>query len=365
MEEINYNELKEKALKQLRTGQPLFGKEGAFAPLLKQFLEESLQAEMENHLDQTTRKEGNKRNGNRSKTVKTSSGSLEIDTSKDRQSSFEPQIVKKRETVLADNLQDKIIALYGLGNSFRDISNHIKEMYDTEISHTLLSQITDRIIPEIKSWQNRPLEKVYPIVFLDAMHYKVKENGVCKTKALYNILGINKEGKKEILGIYVSESEGANFWLGILTELRNRGLEDLLIVCIDGLKGFEEAIRTIYPQVEIQSCIVHQIRNSLKYVASKDQKEFMSDLKQVYKAETKEKAEEELLNLGEKWGKKYPIVLKSWEINWEKLSTFFNYTPEIRKLIYTTNTVEGYHRQVRKVTKTKGVFPNVIVKTRE
>ena len=206
--------------------------------------------------------------------------------------------------------------------------------------------------------QNRSLEKVYPIVFLDAMHYKVKENGVSKPKALYNILGINKEGKKEILGMYVSESEGSNYWLGILTELRNRGLEDILIVCIDGLKGFEEAIRTIYPQVEIQSCIVHQIRNSLRYVSSKDQKEFMKDLKMVYKAETKEKSGEELLLLGEKWGKKYPLVIKSWEINWEKLSTFFNYTPEIRRVIYTTNALEGYHRQVRKVTKTKGVFSN-------
>ena len=358
MEKIDYNNLKQKALDQLKTGKSLFGNDGAFAPLLKNFLEEALQAEMNSHLNHDAKESCNKRNGTRAKTIKTSEGTFQIDTPKDRNSSFEPQIIKKRETILADNLQNKIIAMYGLGTSFRDISSHIKEMYDTDISHTTLSQITERVLPEIKQWQNRPLEKVYPIVFLDAMHFKVQDNGRVKTKAAYNILGINYEGKKDILGIYVSESEGANFWLGVLTELKNRGLEDILIACIDGLKGFDEAIRTIYPKVEIQSCIIHQIRNSLRYVASKDQKSFMSDLKCVYKAETKGKAEEYLLGISEKWGKKYPIVIKSWEYNWEKLSTFFNYTPEIRKLIYTTNAVEGYHRQVRKVTKTKGTFPN-------
>jgi len=358
MEDINYNELKDKALKQLRQGQSLFGKGGAFAPLLKNFLEEALEAEMENHLDQRSRELGNKRNGKRLKTLKTHEGSFEIETPKDRLSSFEPQIVKKRETILADNLQEKIIGLYGLGMSYRDISKHIKEMYDTDISHTLLSQITDRIIPEVKSWQNRPLESMYPILWLDAMHYKVKDQGAVRHKALYNILGINRLGHKEILGVYISESEGSNFWLQVLTDLQTRGIKDVLIACIDNLKGFAEAIQTIYPKTEIQSCIIHQIRNSMKYVSSSDRKIFMSDLKNIYKGETKSIAEEELLKLDEKWGKKYPIVIKSWSYNWEKLSTYFEYTTDIRKLIYTTNAVEGYHRQVRKVTKTKGSFTN-------
>ena len=231
-------------------------------------------------------------------------------------------------------------------------------MYDTEISHTVLSQITDKIIPEVKAWQSRPLEAVYPIIWLDAMHFKVKEDGKVIHKALYNILGINTDGKKEILGLYVSESEGANFWLQVLTDLQNRGVKDVLIASIDNLSGFSEAIQSIFPKTEVQSCIVHQIRNSLKYVASKEQKEFMKDLKKVYRASSKDEAETELLNLGEKWGKKYPVVIDSWQRNWEKLSTYFQYTEPVRKLIYTTNPIEGYHRQIRKVTKTKGAFPN-------
>ena len=358
MEIQNYNDVQNKALRQLRQGKSLFGKDGALAPLLKKFLEQALDAEMENHLDEQERNLGNKKNGKRTKTIKSSSGSFEIETPQDRNSDFEPQIIRKRETVLADSLQDKIIGLYGLGMSLRDISGHIKEIYDMDISHTLLSQITDRIIPEVKAWQSRPLEKMYPIVWLDAMHYKVKEQGVIRHKALYNILAINSSGQKEILGIYISESEGANFWLQVLTDLQNRGMKDILIACIDNLKGFAEAIQSIYPKTEIQSCIIHQIRNSMKYVASKDRKVFMIDLKGVYKAGTKDMGEENLLKLGEKWGKKYPIVIKSWEYNWEKLSTYFDYSADIRRLIYTTNVVEGYHRQVRKVTKTKGSFTN-------
>lgn len=358
MEDINYKILKEKALEQFKKGKSLFGKEGAFAPLLKNFLEEALNAEMENHLNSEVREAGNKRNGKKQKKIKSTEGTFEIKTPQDRYSTFEPQIVKKRETILADNLEDKIIGLYGLGMSYRDITNHIKEMYDTEISHTILTQITDRIIPELEAWRSRQLEEVYTIVWLDAMHNKVKENGIVKTKALYNILAINKEGKKEILGIYLSENEGSKFWLQVIIDLQNRGLKDILIACIDNLKGFAEAIQSIYPKVDIQTCIVHQIRNSIKYVASKDTKEFMSDLKEVYKATTRELAEENLLKLGEKWQKKYPLVIKSWENNWENLSTYFQYSKDIRRLIYTTNIVEGYHRQVRKVTKTKGVFAN-------
>lgn len=358
MTQQELDQLQKKALEQFKSGKPLLGKDGAFAPMLKGFLEAALQAEMDAHLSEQERQSGNKRNGKGTKTIKSAEGTFQIDTPQDRQSSFSPQIIKKRETILADNLADKIIGLYGLGMSLRDISSHIKEMYDSEISHTVLSEITDRIIPQVKAWQGRPLEPVYCIVWLDAMHYKVREEGQVQHKALYNILGINPEGRKEVLGAYISESEGANFWLSVLTDLHNRGLDDILIACTDNLRGFSEAIASVYPKAEVQSCIVHQIRNSLKYVASKDQKEFMRDLKRVYRADTKDLAEMELQTLADKWESKYPIVIASWQNNWEKLTTYFQYTAPIRKLIYTTNAVEGYHRQIRKVTKTKGAFTN-------
>ena len=346
-------ELEKKALDQLLSGESLFGKEGAFAPMLKGFIEKALQVEMSSHLSTS---ENNKRNGKGRKTIKSSLGSFEIQTPTDRKSDFEPELIKKRQTILADNLSEKIIGLYGLGMSLRDISSHIKQMYDTNISPTVLSQITDRIIPDIKIWQSRPLEPIYCIVWLDAMHYKVKVDGKIQHKALYNILAVNKEGRKEILGMYISESEGANFWLQVLTDLNQRGLKDILIACTDNLKGFSEAILSVFPKVQIQKCIVHQIRNSLKYIASKDQKAFLKDLKLVYKAINKSVAEDQLLILEEKWGEKYPVVIESWHRNWEELSAYFEYTEPIRKIIYTTNAVEGFHRQVRKVTKTKGSF---------
>jgi len=338
------------------SGKNLFGKDGAFAPMLKNVIEKALEAEMSAHLEDGEREKGNKRNGRGKKTIKSGFGTFDIDTPQDRKSNFEPELVKKRQTILADNLSEKIIGLYGLGMSYRDISSHIKEMYDTDISHTVLSQITDRIIPDVKAWQSRPLDPLYCIVWLDAMHYKVKVDGKIRHKALYNVLGINKDGYKEILGMYISESEGANFWLAVLTDLQQRGLQDILIACTDNLKGFTQAILSVYPKTQVQLCIVHQIRNSLKYVASKDQKEFMKDLKRVYRAVNKQVAEDELLALADKWGDKYPVVIESWERNWEELSQYFQYTEPIRKIIYTTNTVEGFHRQVRKVTKTKGAF---------
>jgi putative transposase len=357
-EELSAEELKKKALKQFMSGESLYGKDGAFAPMLKSFLEAAIEGELDAHLDEDERKSGNRKNGKTSKTLQTSEGPLEVETSRDRNSTFEPELVKKRETILADSLEKKIIGMYGLGMSFRDISSHLKEMYDADISHTTLSSITDRVIPEIKEWQARSLESVYCIVWLDAMHYKVKDEGKIVSRAVYNILGINTEGRKDLLGMYVSESEGANFWLGVLSDLRTRGVNDILIASIDNLKGFAEAIQATFPKAEVQSCIVHQIRNSLKYVASKDQKPFLADLKEVYRATTKELAEQQLDALDQKWGKKYPLVLNSWRNNWSKLSTYFKYDPVIRKMIYTTNTIEGFHRQVRKVTKTKGAFPS-------
>ena len=358
MELEEFKVMQAKALEQFKSGQSLTGKGGAFAPLLKQFLEAALAGEMESHLDDLERSKGNKRNGKGTKTLKTVDGEITIETPQDRQSSFTPQIVKKRETVLAENLAPKIIGLYGLGMSFRDIASHIEEMYDMEISHSTLSEITERVIPLVREWQCRPLECMYTIVWLDAMHYKVKDGGKVVSRAVYNVLAINKNGFKELIGMYVSESEGANFWLSVLTDLKARGVEDILIACIDNLNGFAQAIASVFPRVEIQSCIIHQIRNSLKYVASKDQKAFMKDLKLVYQAVNKTQAEMELARLDELWGKKYPVVIRSWQVNWEKLTTYFAYDQQIRRLIYTTNAVEGFHRQVRKVTKTKGVFPN-------
>ncbi|MEO6134494.1 MAG: IS256 family transposase [Ginsengibacter sp.] len=355
-EAFDYEALKKKTLEQFRSGKDLFSKGGAFAPLLKDFLEAALQAELEEHLDQEDPELNNRKNGYNTKSLKTGAGTFELDTPRDRNGDFSPEIVKKRETILANSLESKIIGLYGHGMSFRDISSHIKDLYDTDISAGTLSAITDKIIPLVKEWQVRPLEETYCIVWLDGMHYKVKQEGRVQSRCVYNILGITTEGRKEILGIYVSESEGANFWLSVLTDLQNRGVKDILIACIDNLKGFAEAISTVFVQTEVQSCIVHQIRNSLKYVASKDQKIFMADLKPVYQAVNKSEAEEKLEALSEKWNKKYPVVIESWKRNWEKLTTYFKYPAAIRKLVYTTNTIEGYHRQIRKVTKTKGAF---------
>jgi transposase-like protein len=358
MKSEEFKAMQAKALDQLRSGASLTGKDGVFGPLLKEFIETALEAEMEGYLDDFERSNGNKRNGKGVKTLKTHAGEVTIDTPQDRQSSFSPEIVKKRETILADNLSTKIIGLYGMGMSLRDISSHIEDMYDVSISHTTLSEITDRIIPKVKEWQCRPLDSMYTIVWLDAMHYKVKDGGKAVSRAVYNVLAIDNEGRKDLIGMYVSENEGANFWLSVLTDLKSRGLSDILIACIDNLNGFAEAIATVFPKVEIQSCIVHQVRNSIKYVASKDQKIFIKDLKCVYQAVNKTQAEEELLRLEDIWGKKYPVVIKSWQTNWDKLNAYFQYDEQIRRLIYTTNAVEGFHRQVRKVTKNKGVFPN-------
>lgn len=355
-EPFDYEVAKQKLREQFRTGQSLFGKGGAFAPLLQEMLNSMLEGEIDSHLDDQERQSGNRKNGKSTKSLKKSSGTIEVTTPRDRSGSFEPEIVKKRETIMAQSLEDKIIGLYSIGTSLRDISAHIKETYDTEISATTLSTITDKVIPVVKEWQQRPLEELYCIVWLDAMHYKVKEDGKTQTRCVYNILGINTEGRKEVLGMYVSQSEGSNFWLGVITDLQLRGVKDILIACIDNLKGFDEAIRTIYPATEIQTCVVHQIRNSIKYVSWKDQRKFLSELKFVYRADSEEQALDELAKLKESWNKKYPMVITSWENNWSKLSTFFKYPTGIRKLIYTTNAIEGYHRQIRKVTKNKGVF---------
>jgi len=359
MKEFNFEEIKNKALEQLKSGKSLLGKDGAFAPLLESILNAALEGEMDAHLDDAERGLGNRRNGKMCKQVQTPLGEVTVSTPRDRHSSFDPQFIKKRETILAENVADRIIGLYALGNSTRQISDWMEENLGNRVSAETISSITDRVLPEIKSWRSRPLESVYAIVWMDAIHYKVfDEGGRAVSRAIYNVIGIDKEGCKDVLGMYISKSEGANFWLSVLTDLQNRGVEDILIACIDNLSGFADAIASVFPNTTVQLCVVHQIRNSCKYVGSKHQKEFIKDLKLVYKAVSKEIAESRLDDLERKWGEQYPIVIKSWRDNWERLTAYFEYTEGIRRIIYTTNTVEGYHRQLRKVTKNKGVFPN-------
>jgi putative transposase len=355
MERFNFD----KAVKDILAGKKIGGKEGVLVPLVKELVEAALEAEIESHIaNEVLEGKKNRRNGYNRKTIKSTDGEFELATPRDREGTFEPQIVKKHQTTISDEIEEKILSMYALGMSYRDIKSHIEEIYQISISSATINAITDKIIPKIKEWQGRPLEKTYPFVFMDAIHYKIKENGIYVSKAVYTILGINLQGKKEILGLYLSESEGANFWLQVLTDLNNRGVKDILIASVDGLKGFPETINSIFPKTEVQLCVIHQIRNSLKYVASKNQKEFIKDLKKVYKALNKEQAENELDNLEEKWGNKYPIVIKSWRNKWDNLSNYFKYPEDIRKVIYTTNIIESVHRQFRKLTKTKGGFPN-------
>lgn len=357
LSQFNFSQFQEEAIEKLKSGQPLTGKDGVMTPLIKQILEAALEGEMDSHLSECKDHIlSNRRNGKSKKTVKTGTGSFELETPRDREGSFEPEIVKKRQTVLNESLDNKVLSLYAFGMSYEAITDHLSELYGLDVSTAKISQITDKLLPVITEWRNRPLEAAYPIVFLDAMHFKIREEGKVVSKAIYTILGINKNGRKEILGIYLSESEGAHFWLGVLNDLRARGIEDILIASIDGLKGFPEAIAEVFPKAEVQLCVVHQIRNSLKYVVSKDQKSFMFDLRQVYQATSKDLAEHRLLELGEKWGKKYPAVIKSWQANWESLSHYFKYPEELRRIIYTTNIIEGFHRQIRKYTKSKGAF---------
>lgn len=359
MEEFDFERIKNKALEQLKSGKPLLGKDGAFAPLLESILNAALEGEMDAHLTSEERDLGNRRNGKMQKQVQTPLGEVTVSTPRDRTSSFDPQFIKKRETILAESVADRIIGLYALGNSTRQISDWMEENLGNRVSADTISSITDRVLPEIKAWRSRPLESVYPIVWMDAIHYKVMDDsGRAVSRAIYNVLGIDKDGHKDVLGMYISGSEGANFWLSVLTDLQNRGVQDILIASIDNLKGFADAISSVFPGTIVQLCIVHQIRNSCKYVGSKHQKEFLKDLKTVYQAVNKDTAESNLDNLELKWGEQYPIVIKSWRDNWERLSAYFDYTEGIKRMIYTTNTVEGYHRQLRKVTKNKGVFPN-------
>ena len=351
-QEFDFN----KALEQLQSGKKLTGADGVLTPLIKQLTEAALKAEIEQHIESES--EPNRKNGTTKKTIKSTHGEFELETPRDRAGTFEPQLIKKNQTKFSDEIDEKILSMYSHGMSYRDIRKHIADIYAIELSDASLTAITDKLIPQLNEWRCRPLAEIYPIVWLDAIHYKVKESGRYVSKAIYTILGLDLEGQKELLGLYISENEGANYWLSVLTDLHNRGVKDILIACVDGLTGFPEAIASIYPQTETQLCVIHQIRNSMKYVASKHQKAFMADLKPVYRAATKLEAEVALDELEAKWGTQYPIVITSWRKKWDNLSLYFQYPESIRKAIYTTNAVEAVHRQFRKLTKSKGAFPN-------
>ena len=339
-----------------------WGKDGIFARMFGKTMEAMMQAEMSDHLgyekhESVGRGSGNNRNGSYTRKFKSSGGTTSIEVPRDRNGTFKSNLMHKYETS-SNEIEDKITAMYGKGMTTRDIQSIVADMYGVNVSATMISQITDKVMPLVEAWQSRPLEAIYPILFLDCIHVKANLEGKIDNVAIYVIYGITLEGKREVLGHWVGNgSEGASYWLEVVTDLQNRGVKDILIASIDGLKGFSEAIQSVFPKTKIQRCIIHQIRNSMKYVAWKDRKEFVADLKLIYKASTKEEAEMNLLKLAEKWGKKYAIAVRSWENNWDELSTYFEYTKEIRRIIYTTNTIESYNRQIRKVIKTRSVFP--------
>jgi len=353
-----YEELQklfDKALSSLQSGKPLEGKEGAVTPLIKKLIETSLEGEMENHLDISR---PNRRNGRGKKKVKTSFGAVDINTPRDRDSTFQPQLIPKRQRSLGPSLENKILSLYSMGMSYRDIAAHIEEMYGMELSAAQLTVITDKIWPEIEEWRTRPLEEIYPFVWLDALFYKVRQEGRVRKMAAYMVLGMNMEGEKDLLGIYLAEVESAHFWMQVLSDLQNRGVKDILIACIDNLTGFKEGITAIFPKTDVQLCIVHQIRNSIRYVPWKDERQVIRDMKEIYRAVDLKSAENALSIFEDKWGKKYPAMVRSWRNNWDALSSFYSYPQAIRKIMYTTNSIEGFHRQIRKATKSKGAFPS-------
>jgi len=354
--DFDYEEFEKEALEGLKSGKKLEGKDGVLAPLLQRILNASLNGELDAHLKESPK--SNRRNGRGKKKVKTGFGTIDIEPPRDRNSSFEPELVKKRQNTLGDGIDHKIISLYAKGMSYEAICDHLDELYGITLSPASLSAITDRIMPEVYQWQNRPLESIYPIVWLDAIHYKIRQEGRIVHKAVYHVLGVNHSGVKEILGMYIGEKEGAKFWLQVLSDLQNRGVKDILIACIDNLNGFKDAIESIYPKTDVQLCIIHQIRNAFKYLVHSDKAEFIEDLKTVYQALNIDMAERNLDKLDQKWGKKYPAIIRSWRKNWEGLSTFFYYPKELRKIMYTTNIIESFHSQLRKITKSKRVFPN-------
>jgi putative transposase len=349
-------------LKKYKSPEEILGENGLLKQLTKAVLQRALQAEMTHHLGHekhapVSNKTGNARNGTSKKTMKGDFGTIDIEVPRDREGTFEPVIVPKGQTRFP-GFDDKIISLYSRGMTTREIQSHLEEIYGVEVSPTLISTVTDAVSEEVKAWQNRQLEALYPIVYMDAIRVRVRDNGHVANKAVYLAIGIKLDGDKEVLGMWVSENEGAKFWLQVVTELRNRGVEDIFLACVDGLKGFPEAIETVFPRTQVQLCIVHMVRHSLNYITSKQRKEVADDLKLIYQSATAEQAEMQLNAFAEKWDKKHPTISRSWRRNWEQITPFFAYPPEIRKVIYTTNMIESLNMSLRKVTKNRGSFPN-------
>ena len=354
-------ELIDQLIGELKTPDEFYGKGGLIEALTKAITERALEGELTHHLGYpknaiTGNNSGNSRNGKTNKTVKGKNGDLNLEIPRDRNSSFEPQLIQKHQRRF-DGFDEKIISLYARGMTTRDIQAQLEELYGVEISPSFISTVTDAIMPAVKAWQNRPLEALYPVVFLDAIRIKSRSDGVVQNMAVYLALGINVDGLKEVLGMWIAKTEGAKFWLSVLTDLKNRGLQDIFIATVDGLKGFPDAIETVYPQTQVQLCIVHMIRNSLKYVSWKQRKEMATDLKTIYRADTVELAEKNLDVFAKKWNPTHPSVSKSWYSNWERLIPFFAYPKEIRRVIYTTNAIESMNMSLRKVTKNRGSFP--------
>lgn len=340
----------------------LIGENGLLKQLTKMLVERALDAEMAEHLghgrhEPVINAAGNARNGKSKKTLKGEFGELPIDIPRDRQGSFEPQLIPKHQTRWS-GFDDKILSLYARGMTVREIQSHLEEMYGTEVSPTLISSVTDAVVDEVKAWQGRALDSVYPIVYLDCIHAKVRDSGAVRAKAVYLALGIDMDGNKQVLGLWIAQTEGAKFWLQVVTELKNRGVQDIFIACVDGLKGFPEAIETAYPKTKVQLCIVHMVRHSLNYVSWKMRREVAADLKSIYACSTIEQAAAALDAFEERWGKDYPSIGQSWRRNWERITPFFDYPPEIRRVIYTTNAIESVNMSLRKITKNRGSFPS-------
>lgn len=348
-------------LKDYKTPEEILGDNGLLKQLTKAVLERAMQAELTEHLGYEPHQaagdnSGNSRNGKSRKTLKGDFGKLPIEVPRDRASSFEPQIVPKGQTRFS-GFDDKILSLYARGMTTREIQSHLEEIYQVEVSPALISSVTDAVIEEVKVWQNRPLDALYPILYLDALQVKVRDGAHIRNKAIYLAIGINLAGTKEVLGLWVAQTEGAKFWLQIVTELKNRGVNDVFIACVDGLKGFPEAIETVFPEAQVQLCIVHLVRHSLNYVGWKQRKEVATDLQMIYRAATREEAEMKLSEFAQKWDSEFPTISKSWRANWERVIPFFAYPADIRKVIYTTNAIESVNMSLRKIIKNRGSFP--------
>lgn len=355
-------ELLDQLLANYEKPEDLTGEGGLFKQLKRALIERALGAELSEHLgyekgDPAGRGSGNSRNGTSSKTILTQDGEIEIAVPRDRAGSFEPLLIGKGQTRF-DGFDEKILSLYARGMTVREIQGHLGELYGTEVSPDLISRVTDAVLDEVREWQNRPLDPVYPVVFFDALRVKIRDEGLVKNKAVYVALALNPDGEKDVLGLWIEQTEGAKFWLKVITELQNRGVRDILIACVDGLKGFPEALESVYPRTEVQLCIVHMVRNSLRFVSYKHRKQLAAALKEIYRATTVEQAEQALTELEKTWDERYPMVSKSWRTNWSRITPFFAYPEEIRRVIYTTNAIESLNNSLRKVTRNRNSFPN-------